>query len=185
MTKRKPTCYWMSTKTRLAQIILGESWLTEDDLLRRFLHGLFSIVYLAENQDHDVQQLETEGGDDVMLDEALLHPTSDQSHIRRASSLTISFRSTFFKWEHSLRLQPTDTFSHKVLTYIYCTEQCLVSSELKTPHPVSSLHPASVSSPRTKGGGVRTRRPAMGWGSIFWKAPDIGLASYSIIPLRL
>jgi hypothetical protein len=34
---------------------------------------------LAENQDHDVQQLEAEGGDDVMLDEALLHTTSEFS----------------------------------------------------------------------------------------------------------
>ncbi len=41
-----------------------------------------SIVFhadLAENQDHNVQELEAEGGNDVMLDEALLHPTSDQS----------------------------------------------------------------------------------------------------------
>jgi hypothetical protein len=66
------------------------------------MQRLYSTVYLAENQDHDVQKFEAEGGDDVMLDEALLHPTSDQSHIRRASSSTISFRSTFFKWEYSL-----------------------------------------------------------------------------------
>ncbi len=38
---------------------------------------------LAENQDHDVQQLEAEGGDDVMLDEALLHPTSEFSFYKR------------------------------------------------------------------------------------------------------
>ncbi len=45
-----------------------------------------SIVFhvdLAEDQDHDVQQLEAEGGDDVMLDEALLHPTSEFSFRKR------------------------------------------------------------------------------------------------------
>ncbi len=52
-----------------------------------------------------------------------------------------------------------------------------------------ALHPAIVSSPRTKGtkgGGVHTHRPVRGWGgvSIFRKTPDIGLASNSIIPLR-
>jgi hypothetical protein len=31
---------------------------------------------------------------------------------------------------------------------------------------------------------VLTRRAVRGWGSIFWKTPDIGLASYSMIPLR-
>ncbi len=75
---------------------------------------------------------------------------------------------------------------HKVLTYVeYTTELCLASSELLTPHP--PLHPASVSSPRTKGGRVHTRRAVGGGGgggSIFWKMPDIGLASYSIISLR-
>ncbi len=43
----------------------------------------------------------------------------------------------------------------------------------------------SVVLPRTKGGGVHTRRGVGGGGgSIFWKTPDIGLASYSIISLR-
>ncbi len=49
----------------------------EDDLNQ----DLFFHADLAENQDHDIKQLETEGGDDVMLDEAFLHQTSDQSHI--------------------------------------------------------------------------------------------------------
>ncbi len=53
--------------------------------------------------------------------------------------------------------------------------------------PPPPLPLASVSSPRTQGGGVHTRRAVRGVGagrSIFWKTPDIGLASYSIIPLR-
>jgi hypothetical protein len=65
------------------------------------------------------------------------------------------------------------------------TELCLASSKILTPQP--PLHPASVSSsPHQKrgGGGGGTHSPDDG-GSIFWKAPDIGLASYSIISLRL
>ncbi len=53
--------------------------------------------------------------------------------------------------------------------------------------PPPPLHPASVSSPRTKGGGggyTLAGRRGRG-GSIFWKTPDIGLAFYSIIPLRI
>jgi hypothetical protein len=50
----------------------------------------------------------------------------------------------------------------KVLTY-KSTEQCQASSELLTPPP--PLHPTSVSSPRTKGGGwgVHTRQAMRGW----------------------
>ncbi len=78
---------------------------------------------------------------------------------------------------------PAYAISTKYL-HIYSTEQCLASTELLTPHP--PLHPVSVSSPRTKGGGVHTRRAVRGCGgSIFRKTPDIGLTSYSIIPLRL
>ncbi len=51
--------------------------------------------------------------------------------------------------------------------------------------PPTPLPLASVSSPRIKGGStVHTRRAAGGGGSIFWKTPDIGSASYSIISLR-
>ncbi len=42
-----------------------------------------------------------------------------------------------------------------------------------------------MSYPHTKGGKVRTRRAMRGWGSIFWKTPDIRLACYSIISLRV
>ncbi len=45
---------------------------------------------------------------------------------------------------------------------------------------VLRLHPASVSSPRNKGGGYTLAGRRGGWGgSIFWKTKDIGLASYS------
>ncbi len=56
---------------------------------------------------------------------------------------------------------------HKVPSYI---EYRAVSGVFRTIDPQPPLHP------RTKGGG--------GGGSIFRKTPDIGLASYSIIPLR-
>ncbi len=41
------------------------------------------------------------------------------------------------------------------------------------------LHPASVSSPRNKGGGTHSPGVRGGGGSIFLKTQDIGLASYS------
>ncbi len=72
---------------------------------------------------------------------------------------------------------------HKELTYI---EYRAVSGVFGTIDPPPPLHPSSVSSPPPKarspggdglGGGG-------GGGSIFWKMPDIGLASYSIVPLR-
>jgi hypothetical protein len=52
---------------------------------------------------------------------------------------------------------PTTKYLH-----IKSTEQCLASSKLLTPHP--PLHPAGVSSPRTKGGPNNTRRAVRGWG---------------------
>ncbi len=59
-----------------------------------------------------------------------------------------------------------------------------MSGVFRTIDPPPTLHPASVSSPHTKGGGYIL---AGLWGvgrSTFWKTPDIGLASYSIISLR-
>jgi hypothetical protein len=54
-------------------------------------------------------------------------------------------RSTFINW-----------FNHKVLTYI---EYRAVSGVFRTIDPPPPLHPASVSSPPTKGGGgIHTRR---------------------------
>ncbi len=90
------------------------------------------------------------------------------------------------QWQRKLPLpQPLlctcvfiDAFAHKVHTYVEYIELCLASSKILTPHPF--LHPASVSSPRTKGRAVRG-----GGGSRFLKTRDIGFASYSIISLRL
>jgi hypothetical protein len=57
-----------------------------------------------------------------------------------------------------------------------CREQ---SSVWRLPiDPLPPLHPAGVFFPAPKAGGEGVG------GSIFWKTPDIGLASYSIIPLR-
>jgi hypothetical protein len=79
------------------------------------------------------------------------------------------------------RYRMQDVYMHKVLTYI---EYRAVSGVFRTNDPPPPLHPASVSSPR-KGGGLYIRRAVRGWGSIFRKTPDIGLASNSIIPLRI
>ncbi len=72
---------------------------------------------------------------------------------------------------------------HKVLTYV---EYRAVSGVFQNSDPPPPFHPASVSSPRTKGwGGEYTLAGRWrGGGSIFWKTPDIGLASYSIIFLH-
>jgi hypothetical protein len=54
---------------------------------------------------------------------------------------------------------------HKVLTYI---EYRAEAGVFRTIDPPAPLPLASVSSPRTKGGGgVHTRRAVTGWGSIF------------------
>ncbi len=68
-------------------------------------------------------------------------------------------------------------------------EHRAVSGVFLTIDPPPPLHPASVSSPRTKGGGGGTHSPGgVGGGgggvNINGKTLDIGLASYSIIPLR-
>ncbi len=55
-----------------------------------------------------------------------------------------------------------DTSLHKVLTYI---EYRAVSGVFRTIDPPTPLNPASVSSPRTEGGGgVHTRRAVSWWG---------------------
>ncbi len=70
--------------------------------------------------------------------------------------------------------------------HIYCRVQSSVwrFPNYWPPAPLP-LHPASVSFPSTKGGGYTLARAVRGLGgSIFRKTPDIGLASYSIFPLR-
>ncbi len=64
-------------------------------------------------------------------------------------------------------------------TYICSVQSCVWRLPILTPHP--PLHPASVSPPPPKaggGGGTHTLAGRLGGGgSIFWKTPDIGLAS--------
>jgi hypothetical protein len=64
------------------------------------------------------------------------------------------------------------------------TEQCLAPSKKKilTPHPLSTQRVCSPPAPKT--GGYTLAGRGVGGGSIYWKTPDIGLDSYSIIPLR-
>ena len=52
-------------------------------------------------------------------------------------------------------------YHHKVLTYV---EYRAVSGVFQNIDPPPPFHPASVSSPRTKGGGVHTRRAVSGVG---------------------
>ncbi len=64
------------------------------------------------------------------------------------------------------------------------SKQCLVSSELLAPHPLSTQRVCPPPAPKAEG----THSLAGRWGgggSIFWKTQDIGLASYIIIPLRV
>ncbi len=51
--------------------------------------------------------------------------------------------------------------------------------------PPPPLHPASVSSSRTKGGGVHTRPTVRGWGINISEDARHSFVSYSIIPLRV
>ncbi len=71
----------------------------------------------------------------------------------------------------------------KYLRYICRVQSCVWRLPKYWP-PTPPLHPASVSSPRTKSGGYTLAGRWGVGGSIFWKTPDIGLASYSIISLR-
>ncbi len=72
--------------------------------------------------------------------------------------------------------QPQSTFISRVQSSVW---------RLPNYWPPPPLHPASVSSPRTKGGGYTLAERWRCGGSIFRKTPDIGLASCSIIPLRV
>jgi hypothetical protein len=73
----------------------------------------------------------------------------------------------------------TFQYSHTVLTY---KEYRAVSGVLTpTPSPPSEC----VLPPHHRRGGGRGTHSPGGGGSIFRKTPDIGLTSYSIIPLRI
>ncbi len=75
--------------------------------------------------------------------------------------------------------------SHKVLTYVEY-RAVSASSKILTPHPPPP--PLSTQRvcppPAPKAGGTHSTGGVEGGGSIFWKTPDIGLASYTIISLR-
>ncbi len=60
----------------------------------------------------------------------------------------------------------------------------IVSGVFQNIDPPPPLHPLSVSSLRTRGGGLHTRWAVRGWGVNILEEPDIGLVSYSLIPLR-
>jgi hypothetical protein len=62
------------------------------------------------------------------------------------------------KTDHSVIYIKTTKYLH-----IQSTEQCM-SGVFQTIDPPPPLHPASVSSLRTKGGGEHTRRAVRGWG---------------------
>ncbi len=64
-----------------------------------------------------------------------------------------------------------------------CRVQCLASSKILTPHPTSTQRVRPPPAPKAGG----THSPGGGEGdgvSIFWKTPDIGFTSYSLIPLH-
>ncbi len=67
-------------------------------------------------------------------------------------------------------------------TYICRVQSCAL--RLPKYWPPTPLSTQRVCPPPHQRRGVHTRRPVRGWGSIFWKTSDIGLASYSMISLR-
>ncbi len=76
------------------------------------------------------------------------------------------------------------SYTHKVLTYIEY-RLCLAPFKLLTPHALSTHE--CVLPPHQRRGVHTTHSPGgegVG-GQYFRKTPDIGLASYSIIPLRV
>ncbi len=81
------------------------------------------------------------------------------------------------------RLEKSSAFSayHKVLTYV---EYRAVSGVFQNIDPPSPSPPGECVLPHNKGGDTHSPGGEGGEGSIFWKTPDIGLASYRIISLR-
>jgi hypothetical protein len=87
-----------------------------------------------------------------------VHQVSIRSRIRRSSSVKVKLNTWF--WRPVLNTVLPTKYLHT-----QSTELCLASPKILTPHPPSSLHPASVSSPPTKGGG-RTHSPGGEEGNI-------------------
>ncbi len=103
------------------------------------------------------------------------------AYVTRAVATTTRRKSHFHLPSQGLRIRLQQPTGHKVLIYV---EYKTVSGVFQNIDPPPPLPPASMSSPRTKGGGNTLAGRWGGRGSIFWKTPDIGLATYSIIPLR-
>jgi hypothetical protein len=73
-----------------------------------------------------------------------------------------------------------DTFHITKYLHMWSTELCLASSKILTPHPLTARRECTPAPVR---GEDKLARGRGGGGSIFWKTPDIGLASYSSLRL--
>jgi hypothetical protein len=73
---------------------------------------------------------------------------------------------------------------HKVFTYVKYRAVSGVFQNIENIDPPPPLHPASVSSPRTKGGGVHRAVRGVGVNILEDARHRIGLLQYSIISLR-
>ncbi len=78
-------------------------------------------------------------------------------------------------------LPPPPGLAHKVLTYV---EYRAVPGVFQNIGPPPTSPPSECVLPPHQRRGVHTRRAERGGGSIFWKTPAIGLASYSPVSLR-
>ncbi len=78
------------------------------------------------------------------------------------------------------RIKPQSTYIHRVQISVW-----LASSELLTPHPLSTQRVCPQPAPKAGGTQDTLAVRCGGGGSIFRKTSDIGLASYSIILLRI
>ncbi len=80
-----------------------------------------------------------------------------------------------------IRIRGITKYLHRVCR----VQKCLASSKILTPYPRSTQRVCSPPGPKAGGYTLAGRCRWGGGGSVFWKTPDIGLASYSIIPLRV
>ncbi len=107
-----------------------------------------------------------------------VHQVSIFSRIRRSSSVKVKLNTWFWgaSFKHSV--------VHKVLSYIEyrAVSGVFQNIDLPPPSPPSERVLPTHQRRGGGGGGVHTRRAVRRL--IFWKTPDIGLASYSIISLR-